>query len=79
MSISRAAPLQKLLLPPPRPRTLKNNAFDEVLFAGLFRHAASIDGTGKRKKAGDYAETRLGKSVSTRWTNERFRYGLDSR
>jgi len=32
-----------------RPRTLQNSALDEVLFASLFRHAASIYGTGKRK------------------------------
>ena len=56
-----------------RPRTLQNSALDEVLFAGLFRHAASIDGTGKRKKGGDLAETRLGKPVSSSWANERFR------
>ena len=46
---------------------------DEALFADLFRHAASIEGTGKRKKEGDLADTRLGKPVSSRWSNERFR------
>ena len=56
-----------------RPRTLQNSAFDEVFFAGLFRHAASIDGSGKRKKGGDLADTRLGKPISNTWTNERFR------
>ena len=58
---------------PLRPRTLQNSAFDEVLFAGLFRHAASIDGSGKRKKGGDLADTRLGKPISSAWANERFR------
>jgi len=31
------------------------------------------DGTGKRKIDGNYAETRLGKAVTSRWANERFR------
>ena len=56
-----------------RPSTLQNSALDEALFADLFRHAASIEGTGKRKKEGDLADTRLGKPVSSRWSNERFR------
>ena len=67
----------------PRARTLSTPRrspapcrLDAVLFAGLselFHRAASIDGTGKRKLDGEYADTRLGKSVSLRWANERFR------
>ena len=33
----------------------------------------SIGATSKRKANGDLAETRLGKVVTTRWLNERFR------
>ena len=42
-------------------------------FAELFRHTASIEGTGKRKVDGEYAATRLGKPATTEWLNERFR------
>ena len=43
-------------------------------FASLCIHSSThIDGTSKRKANGDLAETRLGKVVSTRWLNERFR------
>jgi hypothetical protein len=31
------------------------------------------DGTGKRKADGSYADTRLGKVLTPRWANERFR------
>ena len=46
---------------------------EAALFAALFRHAASIEGTGKRRVDGEYAATRLGKPVTTQWLNERFR------
>ena len=43
-------------------------------FANLSIHSPiHIDGTSKRKANGDLAQTRLGKVVSTRWLNERFR------
>ena len=55
------------------PRTPKPCRLDVALFADLFNRAASIDGTGKRKVDNQYAATRLGKSISDAWTNERFR------
>ena len=42
--------------------------------AALFHKAVvCIDGTGKRKVDGELAATRLGKAVTDRWINERFR------
>ena len=73
MSIRRAAAASlQQSQQPLRPRTFQDSTLDEALFADLFRHAASIDGTGKRKKGGDLADTRLGKPGSV-WANERFR------
>ena len=43
-------------------------------FVNLSIHSSThIGGTSKRKANGDLAQTRLGKVVSTRWLNERFR------
>ena len=58
------------------PRVAPQCRLDVTLFAGLFRRAVSIDATGKRKVDGTYAETRLGKPVTSRWLNERFRQTL---
>ena len=58
------------------PRATPQCRLDVALFAGLFRRAASIDGTSKRKVNGTYAETRLGKPVTSHWLNERFRQTL---
>ena len=41
--------------------------------AALFRRSVDIAGTGKRKADGELAATRLGKPVTDRWANERFR------
>ena len=43
-------------------------------FVNMCIHSPThIGGTSKRKANGDLAQTRLGKVVSTRWLNERFR------
>ena len=42
-------------------------------FADLFDCMVSIDGTGKRRVDGHYADTRLGRPITNYWTNERFR------
>ena len=47
----------------PLPSFVNLRMYDEV----------SIGATSKRKANGDLAETRLGKVVTTRWLNERFR------
>ena len=39
----------------------------------LFHKTMSIAGTGKRKIDGTYAATRLGRTMTSRWANERFR------
>ena len=46
---------------------------EAVLFSGLFDQAAAIDATKRRKVDGALADTRLGKQVTARWSNERFR------
>ena len=60
-------PLSAPARPPP------SNRLDVALLPVLFHRCVSIDGTGKRKIDGEYAETRLGKSVTLKWANERFR------
>ena len=55
------------------PLTPPLNRLDVALLAGLFHRAASIGGTGKKRVSGEYADTRLGKSVTLGWANERFR------
>ena len=74
MSIrGRLAPSQRNLssakLEPPAPVSIA------VLLSNLSLHAhsAPIDAIGKRKVDGDLADTRLGKVVTARWANERFR------
>ena len=63
----------------PHARTLSTpftpplNRLDVALLAGLFHRAASCGGTGKKRADGEYADTRLGKSVTLRWANERLR------
>ena len=56
-----------------KPRPLPPSRLEIALFAGLFHRGASIDGTGKRRLDGEYADTRIGKSVSLKWANERLR------
>ena len=41
--------------------------------AALFHKTVDIAGTGKRKIDGQYAATRLGGAMTSRWANERFR------
>ena len=53
--------------------TLPPSRLDVALLAGRFHHAASCGGTGKKKVSGEKADTRLGKSVTLTWANERFR------
>lgn len=48
-------------------------SLEAVLFGGLFDQAAAIDATKRRKVDGALADTRLGKQVTARWSNERFR------
>ena len=55
------------------PRSPPPGRLDVVLFADLFNRSASIDGTGKRKADGEYADTRLGKPATLKWAHERFR------
>ena len=55
------------------PRPPPSSRLDMVLFAGLFHRGASIDGTGKRKVDGEYADTRLGKTATLKWAHERLR------
>ena len=55
------------------PQARSPSRLDEMLFANLFRLAASIEATKKRKKDGELAATRLGQAVTNRWSNERFR------
>ena len=60
-----------------RPRASTRSHLDDVLLAGLFKRALDISGTGKLKADGSKAETRLGKPVSDRWLNERFRQVME--
>ena len=48
---------------------------DALAFSILCIHheAAPTGGTGKLKVDGSYADTRIGKVLTTRWANERFR------
>ena len=47
---------------------------DALAFSKLCIHeTAPTDGTGKRKVDGSHADTRLGKALTPRWANERFR------
>ena len=55
------------------PRPPPSSRLDIVLFSGLFHRGASIDGTGKRKVDGEYADTRLGKTATLKWAHERLR------
>lgn len=56
------------MLPSPLP------PLDALAFSKLCIHETTpTDGTGKRKADGSYADTRLGKAVTPRWANERFR------
>jgi len=49
-------------------------ALDALAFSKLHIHeVAPTDGSGKRKVDGSYADTRLGKALTPRWANERFR------
>ena len=49
-------------------------ALDALTFSKLCIHeTAPTDGTGKRKVDGSHADTRLGKALTPRWANERFR------
>ena len=49
-------------------------ALDALAFSKLCIHqTAPTDGTGKRKVDGSHADTRLGKALTPRWANERFR------
>ena len=49
-------------------------ALDALAFSKLCLHEVTpTDGTGKRKADGSYADTRLGKALTPRWANERFR------
>jgi len=49
-------------------------ALGALAFWKLFIHETTpTDGTGKRKVDGSYADTRLGKVLTPRWANERFR------
>ena len=45
-----------------------------LAFSALSVHeTVPTEGTGKRNVDGEYADTRLGKAITTRWANERFR------
>ena len=55
------------------PQARPPSRLDEMLFADLFRRAASIEATKKRTKDGELAATRLGQAVTNRWFGERFR------
>ena len=49
-------------------------ALDALAFSKLHIHeVAPTEGSGKRKVDGSYADTRLGKALTPRWANERFR------
>ena len=49
-------------------------ALDALAFSKLRIHEVTpTDGSGKRKVDGSYADTRLGKALTPRWANERFR------
>ena len=49
-------------------------ALDALTFSKLHIHEVTpTDGSGKRKVDGSYADTRLGKALTPRWANERFR------
>ena len=49
-------------------------ALHALTFSKLCVHeTAPTDGTGKRKVDGSHADTRLGKALTPRWANERFR------
>ena len=49
-------------------------ALDALAFSKLRIHEViPTDGSGKRKVDGSYADTRLGKALTPRWANERFR------
>ena len=49
-------------------------ALDALAFSKLRIHETTpTEGTGKRKVDGSYADTRLGKALTPRWANERFR------
>ena len=49
-------------------------SLDALAFSKLCIHETiPTDGTGKRKVDGSYADTRLGKVLTPRWANERFR------
>ena len=49
-------------------------ALDALAFSKLRIHETTpTEGTGKRKIDGSYAVTRLGKALTPRWANERFR------
>ena len=50
---------------------------DALALSKLCLHETTpTDGTGKRKADGSYADTRLGKALTPRWANERFRQVL---
>lgn len=49
---------------------------EEVLFADLFRLAASIEATKRKRVDGELAATRLGQAVTNRWSSERFRQSM---
>ena len=52
-------------------------ALDALAFSKLRIHKTTpTEGTGKRKIDGSYADTRLGKALTPRWANERFRQVL---
>jgi len=49
-------------------------ALDALAFSKLHIHEVTpTDGSGKRKVDGRYADSRLGKALTPRWANERFR------
>ena len=49
-------------------------SLDALAFSKLRIHEVTpTDGSGKRKVDGSYADTRLGKALTPRWANERFR------
>ena len=61
----------------PRPRKTEQQAVSSGLtlpsLALLFNKTVDIAGTGKRKIGGEYAATRLGRAITNKWANERFR------
>ena len=58
----------------PRERLSTSVGYEELPnLAALFHKSVDIAGTGKRKADGELAATRLGKPVTDRWANERFR------